>query len=135
MKSSKRKYIFLLALSMLIALSVIGYYNKELISTYYNDKQARPFKTGDKIYAGKTYSLFSDSVQFLFFRLIRSKTSGEKAIIYSGVYIPVKTFTNRRSTHIGSFVNREFFWTDIKENGKNFTGVIPVYEVVPEKKV
>ncbi|MBD1383990.1 hypothetical protein IDJ75_01780 [Mucilaginibacter rigui] len=133
--TSSKKYILLAIAVIIVALAGIGFYNRELIKVYYTDTKERPFKSGDKVYAIKAFSIMNDSTEFLFFRLIKSKTTSERQIIYNGTYITVKTFNKNHSTGLGSFIEREFFWGTGELNGKTTNVIAQLYAVIPDKNL
>jgi hypothetical protein len=133
--ASSKKYILLVIVVIIVALAGIGFYNRELIKAYYTDVNKRPFKSGDKVYAIKAYSIMNDTVKFRFFRLIKSTTSSEQDMLPDGTCISVKSFKNKHSTGLGSFIERKFLpLTDI-QSGKavNFLGQL--YAIVPDKNL
>lgn len=133
--ASSKKYILLVIAVIIIALAGIGFYNRELIKAYYTDIKERPFKSGDKVYAIRAFSIMNDSTEFLFFRLIRSKATSERQILYGGNFITVKTFNKNHSTGLGSFIEREFFYGTGELKGKTINVIAQLYAVIPDKNL
>jgi|GEM_PF-6291436 len=130
---SKKKIIFNILGSLVLIAMVVFFYNQSYIEAYYADMKAKPFSSGDKVYADNYTQYSPDTAIRPFYRIIKSKTTSEIGSLASDMGMKTSTYRSKKSTYFGHFIERKFFADTTTENGKISNVIIKLYAVEPDK--